>query len=127
MKSLAHPQKTILVVDDSPEILALDRILLEGEGYEVLTCLSSDEAFELLLSRTPHLIIVDYHLKEMTGNTFIELLRQQRPEICAQCPIVFHSALDHIPNSLAAGHIAKLSDIHLFLQQVTAYLQMRPS
>ncbi|MCE3012666.1 MAG: response regulator [Proteobacteria bacterium] len=127
MNSLAHLKKTILVLDDSPEILTLDRILLEGAGYEVLTCLSSDEAFELLQTRTPHLIILDYHLGEMTGNTFIELLREQHPELFTQCPIVFHSALDHIPNSLAAGHIAKFSDMQFFLKQVTAYLQMRPS
>jgi len=100
-------------------------ILLEAEGHKVLTCLTSEEAFEALKQITPHLIILDFHLKEMNGNEFIEKLKELRLDIFAICPIVFHSALDHIPDSQAIGHIAKFSDMNLFIKEVTKYLQMR--
>jgi CheY-like chemotaxis protein len=127
MNNLAQRQKTILVIDDSPEILTLDRILLEAEGHEVITCLTSTEALDVLATRVPHLIILDYHLEDMTGNEFIELLKREKPQLFPHCPIVFHSALDHIPHSQALGHIAKCSDLNQFITQVTTYLQMRPS
>ncbi len=127
MNNLAQSQKTILVVDDSTEILTLDRILLEAEGHEVITCLTGEEALEALATRVPHLIILDYHLEDMTGNQFIELLKREKPALFPHCPIVFHSALDHIPQSQALGHISKCSDMNQFITQVTAYLQMRLS
>jgi len=36
--------ETILLVDDEPDILALAREMLEGEGYEILDALNAEEA-----------------------------------------------------------------------------------
>lgn len=125
MNCPAQSKKMILVIDDCPEILTLDRIILEGEGHEVTTCLTSQEAFATLETKTPDLILLDFHLGEMTGNDFIRLLRLQRPDLLTKCPVIFHSALDHIPDSLAMGHMAKFSDMDQFIKQITKYLQMR--
>ena len=39
---------SILVIDDSPEMLIVDRIVLESEGYQVFTSNSGNEALEVL-------------------------------------------------------------------------------
>lgn len=118
-------QKLILVIDDSPEILILDRILLEAEGHKVLSCTSADEAFAILKDNTPHLIILDYQLGDMKGDEFILLFEQQRPDIFSLCPIIFHSGMDHLPPTKARGHIPKFSDTRFFVQEIERYLQMR--
>ena len=118
-------QKLILVIDDSPEILVLDRILLEAEGHKVLTCTSADEAFTILEDNTPDLIILDYQLGDMKGDEFIHQFEEQRPDLFALCPIVFHSGMDNLPLSKTLGHIPKFSDASFFVQEVHRYLQMR--
>ena len=45
--------EAILIVDDTPVNLKLTRILLVGEGYQVLTAASAEEALELLRTARP--------------------------------------------------------------------------
>jgi len=57
----------ILVVDDTPINLKLTRILLQDEGYQVLTASTADEALELLRTHHPELVLADIQLKGMDG------------------------------------------------------------
>ena len=51
--------KRILVVDDDVDFLDQVAMTLKGEGYEVITAGSEDEAEEALLSATPDLCVLD--------------------------------------------------------------------
>lgn len=42
--------KTILVVDDDPDFCEITRLILSGEGYEVVTAANGDQALETLKS-----------------------------------------------------------------------------
>ncbi|MEX2571009.1 MAG: diguanylate cyclase [Gemmatimonadota bacterium] len=66
---------TILVVDDSPEILESTRRLLEKEGHHVLTATNGKEALKVLEQRSVHVLVSDYFMPAMTGE---ELVRQIR-------------------------------------------------
>src|SRR5262245_28291395 len=63
----------ILIVDDNPSNLKLLRVLLQGEGFEVRTCHSGQEALDCLDSYQPALLLTDIQMPGMDG---LELARR---------------------------------------------------
>ena len=60
-------KKTIMVVDDNPDIITIVRTILEGKGYGVLSATSGPELLDLLKTQKPDLIILDIMMPEMDG------------------------------------------------------------
>ena len=75
-------QLVILVADDEPMIRNIARIVLEREGYFILTAGDGEEA--LLLSRaypgTIHLFLTDVEMPKLDGFQLRERLREERPD-----------------------------------------------
>ena len=69
--------KTILVVDDSPNVRTLVREYLTAEGFRVV--LANDGRAALFTARTekPDLILLDIMMPEMTGYEFIRAYRKE--------------------------------------------------
>jgi len=69
--------KTILVVDDSPNVRTLAREYLTAEGFRVV--LANDGRAALFTARTekPDLILLDIMMPEMTGYEFIRAYRKE--------------------------------------------------
>lgn len=65
-------KKSVLVVDDEPQILEVVRAYLEREGFEVRTCGTVDDALEAARSRKPDMMIVDITLPDGSG---LDILR----------------------------------------------------
>src|SRR4051812_44527446 len=61
------PGEPILVVDDTPVNLKLTRILLAHEGYDVRTALSAEEAFRVMESFHPRLVLADIQMPGIDG------------------------------------------------------------
>ena len=59
--------KTIMVVDDNPDIITIVRTILEGRGFNVLSASSGAECLEVLKSQKPDLIVLDIMMPEMDG------------------------------------------------------------
>lgn len=57
----------ILIIDDNPLNLKLVDYLLTIKGYVVHTVSNAEEALHLLLTVTPHLILMDIQLPGMDG------------------------------------------------------------
>jgi CheY-like chemotaxis protein len=51
--------KTIVAVDDAPDVLELLAEVLEDQGYRVLTAATPERAYELIRATRPDLLIVD--------------------------------------------------------------------
>jgi DNA-binding response OmpR family regulator len=81
---------SILVVDDQPEILENLALVLELEGYEVLTARDGVEALDVLESRPVDLILADIAMPRMNGYQLYERVRQD-PR-CVAVPFVFLTA-----------------------------------
>jgi two-component system alkaline phosphatase synthesis response regulator PhoP len=60
-------QRTIMVVDDNPDIITIVKTILEGKGYSVLSASGGQELLNLLTDRKPDLIILDIMMPEMDG------------------------------------------------------------
>src|SRR5688500_5948037 len=59
--------KTILVADDESHILHVVSLKLRNAGYRVLTAADGKEAWAIAQAGHPDLLIIDYHLPEMSG------------------------------------------------------------
>jgi CheY-like chemotaxis protein len=71
----------ILVVDDEPLIRETARMILEGEGYEVLTAADGLEGLHSLNKSLPDLVISDLNMPRMTGFEFLAVVRLRFPHI----------------------------------------------
>jgi DNA-binding response OmpR family regulator len=60
-------KKTIMVVDDNPDIITIVKTILEGKGYKVFSASSGAELLNLLDNQKPDLIILDIMMPEMDG------------------------------------------------------------
>ena len=70
---MAH--ESILVVDDQPVSIKLMRLILEGEGYQVLVAANATEALQAVQASKPDLILMDIHLPSLDGLALTKLLR----------------------------------------------------
>ncbi|MCL1988366.1 MAG: response regulator [Firmicutes bacterium] len=92
--------KMILVVDDSNTNLIMVKDALH-QNYKIITLSSAAKMFVFLEKITPHLIILDIEMPEMTGIEAAKILKSQHPTI----PIMFLTATkdaerEKIANSL---------------------------
>ena len=86
----------ILCVDDEWNGLEGRKMLLEESGCRVLASTSGVEALHLFASHPIDLVLLDYHMPEMSGDVVAACMKASQPEI----PIVLLSADDELPESV---------------------------
>ena len=74
-------RKRILVLDDEQAIQRLLKIVLESEGYEVVTTDDGRLALEMIRLQPVDLIIQDLRMPKMDGLQFLRHLKEQNPEL----------------------------------------------
>jgi len=67
---------TILVADDDPDIVAIAKNILEGEGYVVQTAYNGMEVFSRLEEQKPDLITLDIMMPHMDGLAVLKRLKE---------------------------------------------------
>jgi len=76
-----HPQRTVLVVDDEPDMLQLLRRSLAPDLHcRVETALSGARALEVLAAVPVDLILADIRMPDMDGLELLELVKRQDPD-----------------------------------------------
>ncbi len=75
----ATRNKTILLVDDDPEIIDSMRTVLEGKGYRVLVARDGNAGLNSAEREEPDLVILDMMMPKKSGFLVLEKLRA-RPE-----------------------------------------------
>ncbi len=90
--TLVMKRPLILYVDDDPEALRVLKIGLEDRGFIVLTALGGKEAYAILETEKPDLIITDLRMTPVNGfDLFVEL--KKTPKF-SDTPFVFLTAVD---------------------------------
>lgn len=82
--------ETILVLDDNWDLLTNLELILQMEGYQVLSACSGPEALTLMEQTRPDLIISDIMMPEMDGYEFYQCVRRD-PDLLA-IPFIFLTA-----------------------------------
>ena len=72
-------QKKILVVDDEPLVCDAVKMLLEFNGYEVITASNGSEALALLEQGGFYVVVTDYKMPGMNGDELALALKARRP------------------------------------------------
>jgi CheY-like chemotaxis protein len=86
------PAKTILIVDDDPDIREIVLNYLQAETpYQVFAAPDGFTALKIVQTVVPHLFLLDYHLgSSMTGLQLVTHLRNMKEH--EQTPILLMSA-----------------------------------
>ena len=66
--------KTVLIVDDEPDILLLLRLALEVAGYSTVEASDGEEALEVIRSEHPDVVLLDVMMPGMDGWATLEHL-----------------------------------------------------
>jgi CheY-like chemotaxis protein len=102
----------ILCVDDEENSLKLRKLVLEKQGYEVVTATSAKQALDVLTTCTINLVLSDQLMPGGTGTELAKAIKSTRPHL----PVVLISGVNEIP--------ADAAHADLFLSKVEGPLSM---
>lgn len=119
--------KTILIVDDEPNIVLSLEFLMKREGFEVQTAGDGQAAIEMLAARRPDLMILDVMMPRKNG---FEVCKEVRADpALSGLPIILLSAKGReveIAKGLSLGadaYITKPFSTHELVAQVKEMLK----
>src|SRR5437867_12731972 len=84
-------RKTVLLVDDDPEVLELLSFNFKKAGFAVLHAADGLQAITKAGSLSPHLIVLDLMMPELDGFAVLELLRKD--PATAFIPVIMLTAI----------------------------------
>jgi CheY-like chemotaxis protein len=73
----AAPTPTILCIDDNRAGLAIRKLLLEHQGYSVLTAEDGVIGLSLLERHPVDAVVLDYRMPGMDGDAVAQIIRQR--------------------------------------------------
>lgn len=79
-------KKRILIVDDSPTVLMLHKMILQEEGYDVVSAKNGREALDVASRERPDAILLDLVMPGMDGLAALAALRARTET--AKTPVV---------------------------------------
>jgi CheY-like chemotaxis protein len=89
---MSAEQPLILIVDDDFDFLELNRIILEGAGYRVVTATNPDEAHTRIASEAPDLVITDLMMTSIDAG-FAFAARLKSDARTAGVPIIISTSV----------------------------------
>jgi DNA-binding response OmpR family regulator len=113
MTSEARP-RTVLIVDDTPDIVEFLVVRLRGEGFDTLSAYSGQDGLQKARLELPDLIVLDVMMPQLNGFQLCRKLKQD-PET-ADIPVLFLTAKDQPSDRFwaeevgAAGYLTKPVD-----------------
>jgi CheY-like chemotaxis protein len=88
--------QTVLCVDDEAIGLSVRRILLEREGYRVLTASNGIEGLRIFHQNSIDVVVLDYSMPGMDGGQVAAAMREFNPTV----PILLLSAYVSLPDEV---------------------------
>ena len=125
------PRARVLIVDDERLNVQLLEVMLEPEGYELVTAESGEAALEAVAHHSPDLMVLDIMMPGMTGYQVATRIKED--PATRHIPIVMLSALDdrnsraHGLSAGAEAFLTKPVNRAALCQQVKALLSARES
>lgn len=117
-------KQTVMLIDDNPDLIFLQTILLETENFKVISASNPIEALKMLsYIEKPDLIIVDFNMDDMNGDEFISHIETNNPNLFNSTPILLTSSTHNLPLGKATGFIAKPMDIDEYIVKIKSYIK----
>jgi CheY-like chemotaxis protein len=83
-------RRTVLVVDDEPDVLLLCRVNLEFEGHEVIEAADGEQAMAQVRAHRPDVVLLDVMMPKMDGWQVLSAIKAD--ETLADIPVVMLTA-----------------------------------
>jgi twitching motility two-component system response regulator PilH len=99
----AREGTVVLIVDDSPTIVAMLRKFLQQSGYQTLEAGDAEQGIEIARAELPHLIFLDIVLPGMNGFAALRTLRKD--PLTHQIPVVMISGNEQATEQFYAQRI----------------------
>ena len=100
--------KTILCVEDEPEMIDLIRLILARKGYNVQGAAGGVEGIRLVKEIHPDLVLLDLMMPDMDG---WEVYQQMKAEVSLRdIPVIVVTAKAQNIDKVLGLHIAKVDD-----------------
>ncbi len=121
--------RSILIVDDDPDLLRLLHLRLASAGYAVRQAASGEEAWQAFNASRPDLVISDIRMEGLDGHALFARLHAAAPSL----PVILLTAHGSIPDAVAAiqrgvfGFMTKPFDGGELLARVHDALAVSPS
>ena len=113
---------TILCVDDEDLPRTLRKLILQKQGYQVITASSGEEALVSLERGGIRLLLTDQLMPGMTGTELTKLVKSTKPDM----PVILISGVNEIPPDAiyADRFISKVGGPELLFDTVAEVLAM---
>ena len=110
----------ILCVDDEENQLAVRKLVLEKQGFSVLTASSGQQALGLLACHQIDLVLSDHLMPGLTGTELTRQIKASNPGL----PVILISAVNEIPADAAFADLfmSKLDGPIAMCQNISAVL-----
>lgn len=122
-------KKIILYVEDNFENRVLVRRVLESDGYIMYEAATADEAFKMLETHAPNLILMDINMPEVDGYTLTAQIKEhaeyEKIPIIAVTANVLRGDKERSLEAGCDGYIQKPIDIDVLTEQIERYLAKR--
>jgi len=119
-------KKLILHVEDNPDNRILVRRLLNAYGYDVVEAERASQAFELLKTHRPALVLMDINMPDMDGYTLTKELKELpfmvNVPIIAITANVMKGDRERTLQAGCDGYIEKPIDVDTFITQVERFM-----
>ncbi|MFZ6844723.1 EAL domain-containing protein [Undibacterium sp. RuTC16W] len=103
---MEKPQRSLLLVDDEPNILASVKRLLRRDGYQIFTANSGQDGLRLLSENKVDVIVSDQRMPEMTGVEFLRNAKKLYPDTI-RIVLSGYTELQSITDAINEGAIYK--------------------
>jgi response regulator RpfG family c-di-GMP phosphodiesterase len=101
-----HTPRTLLLVDDEPNIVSALKRTLRRDGYSILTANSAEEGLKLLADNKVGVIISDQRMPQMTGVDFLRKVKALYPKTL-RIVLSGYTELESVTSAINEGAIYK--------------------
>lgn len=119
---MATEGKAVLIVEDDPDLLSMVELILDGNGYCVITAAEGSEALEKVAGKMPAVILLDMKMPGMDGWEFARIFRERYNH---QAPIIVLTAAEDARKRAeeigAEDYLGKPFDLDALLAKVEKY------
>lgn len=113
--------KSVLIVEDDDAIRSTIRLILECEGYEVLTAANGRDGIEVLKKSRPNVVLLDLMMPIMDGYQFLRVIADTPASSDIPVAVLTASGLTQKPEGAQALYQKPL-ELETLLQIVQQYM-----
>jgi two-component system response regulator VicR len=98
----------IMVVDDEPDVVDLVRLVLESDGFSVVTAYSGKECLEKVGKEMPDLVLLDIMMPQMDGWEVYSRIKANPGT--TDIPVAMLTAKSQSIDKMIGLHVVKVDD-----------------